>query len=158
DAERAKERPKADAVACAQQDGERGEIEQRVAGEKDRVVEFGHGHLQRSAPCSRSPDALAMVADSLRPQFDACSGTCPTKQRAPTRPLHAFMRMCLCAQLVAKQYSKPSPPVPFKDACAQPSDALVCGPRDGCDEFHDFAAALSSRPVRSECPIMTLPC
>src|SRR3569623_674609 len=61
---------------------------------------------------------------------------------------------CLYAlQLPAKQYRRPSPPVERRSAWVQPPP----GPRDGCDEFHDLAGALASRPVRSEWPSMTLP-
>ena len=41
----------------------------------------------------------------------------------------------------------------FRSSWLQPPP----GPRDGCDVFHDLAGALSSRPVRSECPTIAEP-
>src|SRR6266571_3126181 len=57
-------------------------------------------------------------------------------------------------QFAAKQYSRPSPPVLFRSACEQPPS----GPREGCDEFQDFEASSSRRPMRSICPSMAEPC
>src|ERR1700755_436867 len=56
-------------------------------------------------------------------------------------------------QFTAKQYSKPSPPVLLRSFCEQPPS----GPRDGCDEFHDFDGASSRSPCRSWWPSMAAP-
>ena len=57
-------------------------------------------------------------------------------------------------QFAAKQYSNPSPPVLLRSACEQPPS----GPREGCEEFHDFDASSSRSPMRSECPTTAEPC
>ena len=41
----------------------------------------------------------------------------------------------------------------FKSSWLQPPP----GPREGCDEFHDFIGALSSSPIRSEWPTIAAP-
>ena len=41
-------------------------------------------------------------------------------------------------QFVAKQYSRPSPPVLLRSSWVQPPP----GPRDGCDAFHDIAGGI----------------
>src|SRR3954469_24681919 len=57
-------------------------------------------------------------------------------------------------QFAAKQYSRPSPPVLFRSFCEQPPS----GPREGCEEFQDFEASSSRRPIRSICPSIAAPC
>src|SRR5260370_37560252 len=57
-------------------------------------------------------------------------------------------------QFAAKQYSRPSPPVLLRSACEQPPS----GPREACEEFQDFEASSSRKPMRSKCPTMAAPC
>ena len=52
-------------------------------------------------------------------------------------------------QSAAKQQHRPAPPVDLSWSALQP--------RDWCDEFHDLAGALSSRPVRSCWPTIAEP-
>src|SRR5262249_61116677 len=54
----------------------------------------------------------------------------------------------------AKQKNTPAPPVLLRSSWLQPPP----GPREGCDEFHDFDASSSRRPWRSMWPSMTAPC
>src|SRR5712671_7734082 len=65
-----------------------------------------------------------------------------------------FMQAIDKPQFVAKQYSSPSPPVLFRSLCEQQPS----GPREGCDEFQDFEASSSRRPMRSICPSIAAPC
>src|SRR6185312_9522067 len=48
----------------------------------------------------------------------------------------------------------PSPPVLLRSFCEQPPS----GPREGCDEFQDFDASSSRRPLRSAWPTIAAPC
>ena len=57
-------------------------------------------------------------------------------------------------QFVAKHESRPSPPVLRRSASLQPPS----GPREGCDEFHDFETSSSRSPWRSWWPTMAAPC
>src|SRR4051795_8319600 len=65
-----------------------------------------------------------------------------------------FMQVLISRQLAAKQYIRPSPPVLLRSFCEQPPS----GPREGCDEFQDFEASSSRRPMRSEWPTIAAPC
>src|SRR4051812_5255301 len=65
-----------------------------------------------------------------------------------------FMQALIRRQFAAKQYIRPSPPVLFRSFCEQPPSV----PREGCDEFQDFEASSSRRPIRSICPSIAAPC
>src|SRR5260370_21374743 len=54
----------------------------------------------------------------------------------------------------AKQSNSRSPPVLRRSAWLQPPS----GPREGCEEFHDFDASSSRKPCRSMCPTIAVPC
>src|SRR5712692_8403329 len=57
------------------------------------------------------------------------------------------------AQIAAKQQNSPPPPVERRSAGLQPPP----GPREGCEEFHDFDAASSRKPLRSLWPTIAAP-
>src|ERR1700738_4173066 len=54
---------------------------------------------------------------------------------------------------MAKQENRPSPPVLRRSAWLQPPS----GPREECEEFHDFDTSSSRRPVRSVWPTIAAP-
>jgi hypothetical protein len=67
------------------------------------------------------------------------SWTVPRYQTITTKCPLVFWLKAHCA---AKQYSSPSPPVPFKAVWLHP-------PRDWCDEFHEVAHGSALGPTRS---------
>ncbi|MNZ81207.1 short chain dehydrogenase [compost metagenome] len=92
---------------------------------------------------------IAMAKDKTDPEVSQTFCTDPPclGMRRP-RPLYSAWPACnlrprsgIARHSAAKQYSSPAPP--------EPARASLLQPREGCEEFHERAAASSRSPIRS---------